>query len=266
MAQVAKESRIIGLCCRKKDAMLPPQPDDNDDPVLTTAAAARLLGVAVSTAQLWMESGALPVWKTPGGHRRVRLSAVTRLLEQRNGSVAQAAPAGQLPPEFLPVPDPAYPVPPNEAARLAALHATGLVDTPPEDVFDRLTRLAAQVTDCPMALITLLTSERQWFKARTGLSTPETARESAFCSHAILQAGPFMVEDARRDPRFEANPLVTGEPHIRFYGAFPLLNADGLPLGALCVLDREPRRLRDKEIKALGELAAIASDEIKRRG
>jgi excisionase family DNA binding protein len=261
--------------------MQPPEPADNDDPVLTTAAAARLLGVAVSTAQLWMESGALPVWKTPGGHRRVRLSAVQQLLRQRNTPGGDAAQPGKaepaslkranlepanLDPEFLPAPDPAYPVPPNEAARLAALHATGLVDTPAEDVFDRLTWLAAQITDCPMALISLLTSERQWFKARTGMQAEQTPRESAFCSHAILQAGPFMVEDARRDPRFEANPLVIGEPHIRFYGGFPLFNRDGLPLGALCVLDREPRRLRDKEIKALAELAAIASDEIKRRG
>jgi GAF domain-containing protein len=206
---------------------------------------------------------------------------VQQLLRQRNAAGGDAAQPGkaqpasqkrpnlaaaQLDPEFVPAPDPAYPVPPNEAARLAALHATGLVDTPAEHVFDRLTWLAAQITDCPMALISLLTSERQWFKARTGVEAEQTPREAAFCSHAILQAGPFMVEDARRDPRFEANPLVTGEPHIRFYGGFPLFSRDGLPLGALCVLDREPRRLRDKEIKALTELAAIASDEIKRRG
>lgn len=243
------------------------QPDVTkaDDPVLTSRAAARLLGVAVSTAQMWIESGALEAWKTPGGHRRVRLSAVTRLLEQRGRRKAAGAwqPAD---PEFLPAPDAAYPVPANEAGRLAALCATGLVDSAPEDVFDRLTFLAAQVTDCPMAAVSLLTSTRQWFKSRVGLAIGETARTAAFCSHTILDQGPLMVEDAWVDSRFRDNPLVTGEPHIRFYGGFPLYSADGSPLGALCVLDREPRRLRDREVRALAELAAIASDEIKRRG
>ena len=111
---------------------------DNDDPILTTREAAHLLGVAVSTAQLWMESGALPAWKTPGGHRRVHLSAVNRLLAQQAGIVRAAAAA---PPqgEFLPDPSPAYPVAPDEARRLAALGKTGLLDTPAEEVFDRIT-------------------------------------------------------------------------------------------------------------------------------
>jgi excisionase family DNA binding protein len=246
--------------------MSPSHAPESDDPVLTTRAAAQLLGVAVSTAQLWIESGALEAWKTPGGHRRVRLSAVTRLLERRAVGVpgGQAA-AAAADPEFVATREPAYPVPPDERARLAALRMTHLVDTPPEDVFDRITWLATQVTDCPMAAVSLLTSSRQWFKSRVGLGVPETPREWAFCSHTILQDGPFMVEDAARDARFEANPLVAGAPHIRFYGAFPLLSADGRRLGALCVLDSEPRRLREREVRALGELAAIASDEIKRR-
>lgn len=242
-----------------------PRIDDSDDPALTTAAAARLLGVAVSTTQLWLESGALPSWKTPGGHRRVRLSAVTRLL---------AAKAGQTPPEAGPDTDPGlrpdavpeHPVPPDEQARLAAVAASGLVDSAPEPVFDRLTWLATQVADCPMALVTVLTSRRQWFKSRIGVDLAETPRDWAFCSHAIVQDAPLMVEDASRDARFAANPLVTGPLHVRFYAGVPLVDAGGHALGTLCVLDREPRRLRAREIRALQELAAIAVEELRRRG
>lgn len=239
------------------------RPDD-DDPILTTREAARLLGVAVSTAQSWMEGGALPTWKTPGGHRRVRLSAVTRLM-RRHQDDPPAARAASSSAEFVPDPAPAYPVPPNEAQRLAALAATGLMESPEERVFDRVTWLASQVTECPMALLTLLTGQRQWFKSRVGMQARETPREVAFCSHTIMQDGPFMVEDAASDLRFAANPLVTGEPHIRFYAGYPVLGASGMALGSLCVLDREPRRLRERELGALRELAAIASDEIRRR-
>jgi excisionase family DNA binding protein len=241
---------------------------DTQDPVLTTASAARLLGVAVSTAQLWLESGALPSWKTPGGHRRVRLSAVTRLLEEKAGrtqAVAALAVPVAADPEFLPAAAPAYPVAVNERARLAALQASGLVDSGKENVFDRLAWLATQVTDCPMALVTLLTSKRQWFKSRVGFELAETPREWAFCSHAVLQPAPFMVEDVSRDVRFADNPLVTGAPHVRFYAGVPVTDAGGHALGTLCVLDREPRRLRDREVKALAELAAIASEELRRR-
>ena len=125
--------------------------------------------------------------------------------------------------------------------------------------------VASQATESPMALISLLTAERQWFKSRLGVDAPETSRDWAFCSHAILQDGLFMVEDAARDPRFQDNALVVGEPHIRFYAAFPLFGAGKTPLGTLCVLDREPRRLREREIRSLQELAAIASEEIQRR-
>ena len=236
-----------------------------DDPILTTREAAQLLGVAVSTAQVWMEGGALPTWKTPGGHRRVRLSAVTQLMRQREASLPMAQ-AEQLTGEFLPAPAPAYPVAPNEAQRLAALAATGLMDSPGEEVFDRLTWLASHVTECPMALLTLLSGQRQWFKSRVGIEQGETSREVAFCSHTIMQDGAFVVEDAGADPRFAANPLVTGAPHIRFYAGYPVLDANGLALGSLCVLDREPRRLRERELRALRELAAIASDEVRRRG
>jgi excisionase family DNA binding protein len=235
-----------------------------DDPVLTTAAAARLLGVAVSTAQLWLESGALPSWKTPGGHRRVKLSAVTRLLEAKRSAAVSAPP---LPPhpEFLPAAARAFPAPSDEGARLAAVQASGLLDTAPEPVFDRLTWLATQVTDCPIALLTLLTSERSWFKSRIGIDVASTPRSWAFCSHAILHEGAFTVGDTASDARFADNPLVTGEPHVRFYGGVAVRDAAGHALGTLCVLDREPRRLRDRELKALGELANIAADELHRR-
>ena len=139
------------------------------------------------------------------------------------------------------------------------------MDSAPEPVFDRLTWLATQVTDCPMALITVLTSRRQWFKSRVGVDLAETPRDWAFCSHAIVQEEPLMVEDASRDARFAANPLVTGPLHVRFYGGVPLVDAGGHALGTLCVLDREPRRLRAREIKALQELAAIAVEELRRR-
>ena len=237
---------------------------DTDDPILTTREAAALLGVAVSTAQVWMEGGALPTWKTPGGHRRVRRSAVLQLLRQHAQQLSVGG-ASHLDGEFLPGASPAYPVPPNEAERLAALAASKLMDTPHEETFDRLTWLASHVTECPMALLTLLSGQRQWFKSRIGVEAHETPRELAFCSHAIMQEGPFVVEDASLDPRFADNPMVTGAPHIRFYAGYPVLAADGLALGSLCVLDSEPRRLRERELRALRELVAIASDEIRRR-
>ncbi|MGI4844555.1 MAG: GAF domain-containing protein [Janthinobacterium lividum] len=226
-----------------------------DDPILTTREAAHMLGVAVSTAQLWMESGALPAWKTPGGHRRVRLSAVRQLQARQGGNgTAPGEPAGAGT-VFLPAP-----------AAAAPLSSHALLDTPPEDVFDRLARLAAQVTDCPIALVTVLAGERQWFKARVGLDLRETPREWAFCKHALASGEPFVVGDAALDARFAANPLVTRAPHVRFYAGVPLEDAQGRRFGTLCVLDREPRRLREREMRALRELAAIASDEIKRRG
>lgn len=231
---------------------------DTIDPILTTREAATLLGVAVSTAQAWMEGGALPAWKTPGGHRRVRKSAVLCLMQER------AAQATALLPEYLPPQAPDFPVPANEARRLAALAASHLMDTPPEESFDRLTWLATHATGCPMALVTLLSAQRQWFKSRQGVEAEETPRALAFCNHALVDDAPFVVEDASCDPRFADHPMVTGAPFIRFYAGYPVRDANGLALGALCVLDREPRRLREREMRALRELAAIASTEISR--
>jgi excisionase family DNA binding protein len=236
-----------------------------NDPILTTSAAARLLGVATSTIQLWMESGAIESWKTPGGHRRTRESHIRALMTKVAGT--PGAPERRvLPtptdPEFLPHPDPAFPVPDNEAERLASLAATRLVDSAPEERFERLVRLASKVTGSPIALVSLLTARRQWFKARVGLQAQQTPREWAFCSHAILDEHPFVVEDTLADPRFADNPLVLAEPHIRFYAGVPLRDSEGLALGTLCVIDREPRKLRAAELEALVDLAAIAAAEI----
>lgn len=241
---------------------------EEEDPILTTSAAARMLGVATSTVQLWMESGAIDSWKTPGGHRRTRESHIRALMTKvgghEGGSGGRRVPPTPLDPEYLPNPDAAFPVPPDEEARLAALAASNLVDTPPEERFDRIVRLASMATDSPIALISLLTSRRQWFKARVGLQPQQTPREWAFCSHAILQDRPFVVEDAAADERFSGNPLVLADPHIRFYAGVPLHDQDGNAMGTLCVIDREPRKLRSTELQALLDLAAIASTEIAR--
>ena len=231
-----------------------------DDPILTTREAAHMLGVAVSTAQLWMESGALRAWKTPGGHRRVRLSAVRQLQAQQGA--AGMAPGRPAAAGLTSLPAPAEAAPQD----FDALSGHDLLGTPPEEVFDRLARLAAQVTDCPIALMTVLAGQRQWFKARVGLDLQETPREWAFCNRAVASGATFVVGDAATDARFAANPLVTRAPHVRFYAGVPLEDAQGRRFGTLCVLDREPRRLRERELRALRELATIASEEIKRRG
>jgi excisionase family DNA binding protein len=236
-------------------------PAEGDDPILTTREAGKLLGIAVSTAQQWIENGLLPAWKTPGGHRRVRLSDVTALLRARAGLEPLA---GVADPEDF-VPGAGCALPGQEHARLHALRATGLLDSEAEAVFDRLTWLASQVTECPIALLSLVTARRQWFKSRVGIHLPQTAREDAFCSHTIAQDEPLVVPDTLLDARFQHNPLVVGAPHLRFYAGFPLVDAQGFRLGALCVMDREPRRLRAREMRALGELTAIAAEEIKRR-
>jgi excisionase family DNA binding protein len=228
---------------------------------MTTSEVARLLGVATSTVQIWMESGAIESWKTPGGHRRTRLSLVQGLLHGKDDN-ASLRPAATNDKEFLPPADPNYPVSADERARLAAVGASGLVDTEEEARFDRITRLATMVTGSPIALISLLTSTRQWFKARVGLGPRETPREWAFCSYAVLQDDMFVVEDTLTDERFRDNPLVRQDPNMRFYAGVPLRDRAGQPLGTLCVIDREPRRLRATEVQGLLDLAAIASAEI----
>jgi diguanylate cyclase (GGDEF)-like protein/PAS domain S-box-containing protein len=145
--------------------------------------------------------------------------------------------------------------PENEAQRLEALKRLELLDTEPEPEFDELVNLAAAICGTPISLVTLLDSQRQWFKAAIGLDLRETPRDVSFSAYAILQPGVFVVEDAAADPRFSANPLVTGEPHVRFYAGVPITSPDGLALGTLCVIDREPRQLSSLQLDMLTMLA-----------
>ncbi|WP_075879029.1 ATP-binding protein [Vreelandella massiliensis] len=153
-------------------------------------------------------------------------------------------------------------LPENELERLAALHARGLLDTAAEERFDRLTRIAQQALGVSTVLVTLVDSERQWFKSRQGLEASETPRDISFCGHAILGRTLFEVPDARKDVRFHDNPLVTGAPFIRFYAGMPLQTPSGHALGTLCLLDPQPRQLEASERQLLADLAACVEAEI----
>lgn len=345
-----------------------------DKDILTTADTAKLLGVSVRTAQLLIEGGSLPSWKTPGGHRRVyrrdvealvagegggapsssaRILAVVgdatgRDLEALFASVGEASVefASDIPRALMAIgaarpyalivePDadgeradlvsglldrgliaperilvlgtgahfePAnwndrvrpvataeaavaavrallggaasaqiamdnlpFPVALNESQRLIALERSGLVDTAPEEAFDRIAWLAASTLDAPIALVTLITPTRQFFKARLGLEMTETPRSTAFCNHTIMQKGVFAVEDLREDERFAANPAVAGDPNFRFYAGAPIFSKDGFALGSLCIIDYEPRKLGAEEQRTLAELAALATLELRFR-
>ena len=146
-------------------------------------------------------------------------------------------------------------LPSNEAERLAALKAYHILDTETEQSYDDITALAAHICKVPIAMISLVDEVRQWFKSRLGVEQQQTPREVAFCAHAILQNGPFIVRDATKDRRLADSALVTGEPHIRFYAGIPLINPEGLALGTLCVVDRQPRRLTAAQQKALQALS-----------
>ena len=154
----------------------------------------------------------------------------------------------------------AAPIPGDEAARLAHLRELVILDSPPEPVFDSIARLAAEVCGVPIALISLVDAERQWFKANVGLpGVNETPRDVAFCAHAVTSSALFQVPDAARDARFADNPLVTGAPHIRFYAGAPLVLPGGACVGTLCVIDREARQLDAGQAALLRSLADIAA-------
>ena len=350
--------------------------DKTDKDILTTAETAKLLGVSVRTAQLLIEGGSVPSWKTPGGHRRVYRSDIEAIVDGRGApaaasvrvivvaaadraagyraifdSAAECAaevhgdPIAALlaigathphavvvdvvngdadaeallrslatnpavggsrivavgegpslgttgtretgrvvrvgtPAEALaamresvadaaPTPQPAadlpFPLALNEGERLVALERLGLLDTGPEEAFDRVTWLAARTLDAPISLVTLLTPTRQWFKSRFGLGLPETPRSWAFCNHTILQKGVFSVDDLASDPRFADNPAVAGEPGFRFYAGAPILDAQGHAVGSLCVIDYKQRTLDPQQGEALKALAALASVEVQLR-
>jgi PAS domain S-box-containing protein len=147
------------------------------------------------------------------------------------------------------------PLPENEAQRLAALRGLGILDTPPELAFDELSALAAYICQTPIALISLVDEDRQWFKSRVGWAARETSREVAFCAHTILQPDLLVVPDARADERFAQNPLVTSPPGIRFYAGAPLVTPEGHALGTICVLDHKPRELTADQVGALRYLS-----------
>ena len=153
----------------------------------------------------------------------------------------------------------------DEAARLRSLISYGVLDTPGDERFDRLTRLTAELFDAPIALVSLVDADRQWFKSKFGLDATQTPRCDAFCAHAIEPqfAGSMVVEDATLDSRFSANPLVTGQPRIRFYAGAVLTSPDGCNLGTLCVIDTEPRPTPSVKLLArLKVLASIVVDEL----
>jgi PAS domain S-box-containing protein len=155
-------------------------------------------------------------------------------------------------------------IPPDESQRLAALRLLDLLDTPAEERFDRITRIAQQLFNVPITLISLIDSERQWFKSRQGLDATETPREISFCGHAILYDEIFEVPDARADPRFADNPLVTGPPDLRFYAGAPLSTLDGHRVGTLCLIDRNPRRLSVNEHHLLRDMRELVMAEFGR--
>lgn len=152
------------------------------------------------------------------------------------------------------------PLPSNEHDRLQALADYHLLDSAPEQAFDDLTQLAAQICHCPIALVTCVDETRQWFKSRVGLDVTETPREHSFCAQAILEpANLLVVPDATLDARFADNPYVQGSPNVRFYAGAPLLTASGHAIGSLCVIDRAPRQLSDQQLAALRILGRQAT-------
>ena len=154
------------------------------------------------------------------------------------------------------------PIPADEIDRLKALRDLMLLDTSAEERYDRLARFAAEQLDVPIALLTLVDGQRQWFKSRVGLEVAETARDISFCGHAIMNSAIRVIEDASTDARFSDNPLVAGEPHIRFYAGAPLSAPSGHRIGTLCVVDTVPRKLGAIELSILDALRCLANETL----
>lgn len=172
------------------------------------------------------------------------------------------SPRVELPTE---VPAPSAIVPENEAERLAAVARYRILDTPPDGAFDRVARLAARFFDVPIATITIVDTDRIWFKARHGVDADQIMREPGLCASAILEHEPWMVTDARVDPRTLDNALVRGELGLRFYAGAPLKTADGYNLGTMNVIDVEPRELTSQQLEALADFAQIVVDALELR-
>jgi diguanylate cyclase (GGDEF)-like protein len=153
-------------------------------------------------------------------------------------------------------------IPENEALRLATLKSLDILDTPPEERFDRVTRMARRMFGVSTALVSIVDEDRQWFKSKQGLDACETPRNVSFCGHAILGDDIFLVQNALHDERFADNPLVVGDPNIRFYAGCPLRAADGQKLGTLCIIDSEPRQFDHDDATALRDLASMVEGEL----
>ena len=152
--------------------------------------------------------------------------------------------------------------PMDEMARLVDLHGLGILDTPAEERFDRLARMAQRYFGVETCLVSLVDADRQWFKSRQGLATDETPRTVSFCGHTILDETAFIVTDTHEDARFSDNPLVTGEPHIRFYAGYPVHSPNGHRIGTLCLIDPTPRSFSHEDTETLRDLAGMVDDEL----
>jgi diguanylate cyclase (GGDEF)-like protein len=152
-----------------------------------------------------------------------------------------------------------------EDARLSALAKYDILDTPPEEAFDRITRLTARIFNVPMSTVTFLDGHRQWFKARQGVDACETEKRPAFCNLAVQSGDPLIVPDTHMDDRFRDNPLVVGPPYVRFYAGMQLRTADGTAVGTLCAMDTQPRAFSDEDARSLSDLAAIVMSELELR-
>lgn len=153
------------------------------------------------------------------------------------------------------------PVPPDENARIEVLHALNILDTPPEERFDRLTRLARRAFGVPISTVTMVDSNRQWFKSCGGVDVRETPREISFCAHAILYDDLLVVENAAKDERFNDNPFVREHPKIRFYAGCPLV-VNGYRIGTICVIDMKARTFTEEDRQLLRDLARLAEQEL----
>jgi GAF domain-containing protein len=153
-------------------------------------------------------------------------------------------------------------IPPNETARLAALHSLQLLDTPPEERFDRITRIARVLFNVPIALISFIDANRQWFKSAAGVDARVTPRHLSFCAHAILQKDVFVVEDTALDTRFDTNPAATGAPFVRFYAGAVIKGPGGYAVGSLCVIDHKPRHFDLQAMCQLQDLGAWVELEL----
>jgi GAF domain-containing protein len=156
-------------------------------------------------------------------------------------------------------------LPDNEVARLEALRQYNILDSAPEQAFDDITKIAAFICGTPIAIMSLIDRERQWFKSKVGVENNQTPREQAFCAYTILEPGLMEVEDAQQDGRFSENPLVLGAPNIRFYAGAPLLTPNGSALGSLCVIDRQPRKLSEEQKVCLESLARFVMTTLELR-